>query len=131
MSEERRRPHPNALPNYEKAVVSEDRLRKYALSPEHVSSVKGKSSGKDKALIFERRLGFNASNWEILKQRILDELPYCKAELGAADEYGQRYKVVMSILGANEEIANIITAWIIDIGADYPRLISTYVLKRK
>lgn len=131
MSEEHRRPHPNALPNYKKAVISEDKLRIYALSSEHVSSVKGKSRGKDKALIFERRLGFNASNWDILKQRILNELPYCEAKLGAADEYGQKYEVVMSILGANGEIASIITAWIIDIGADYPRLISTYVLKRK
>jgi uncharacterized protein DUF6883 len=131
VTEELRSPHQNALPNYEKAVVSEDRLRKYALSSEHVSSVKGKSSGKDKALIFERRLGFNASNWEILKRRILDELPYCEAKLGLADEHGQRYKVVMSILGVNGVTADIITAWIIDIGADYPRLISTYVLKRK
>ncbi|HEX8845243.1 MAG TPA: hypothetical protein VF791_11395 [Pyrinomonadaceae bacterium] len=131
MTEELRSPHPNALPNYEKAVISEDKLRKYALSSEHVSSVKGKSSGKDKALIFERRLGFNTTNCEILKQRILDELPYYEAKLGQEDVYGQKYEVVLPILGVNGETANIITAWIIDVGVDYPRLISTYVLKRK
>jgi Domain of unknown function (DUF6883) len=127
VTEDLRSPHPNALPNYEKAVVSEDKLRKYALSSQHVSSVKG----KNKALIFERRLGFNETNCEILKQRILDELPYYEAKLGQGDVYGQRYEVVLSILGVNGETAKIITAWIIDVGVDYPRLISTYVLKRK
>jgi hypothetical protein len=126
-----RLPHPNALPNYKKAIIHEDKLRKYALSSEHVSSVKGKSSGKDKALVFEKRLGFNATNCEILQRRILDELPYYEAKLRIEDEYGQRYEVVLPILGVNGETANIITAWIIGIGTDYPRLVSTYVLKRR
>ena len=131
MSNTGRLPHPNALPNYEKAFIHEDKLRKYSLSSKHVSSVEGKSSGKDKAFIFEYRLGFNASNWEILKQRILDELPYYEAKLGVEDKHGQRYEVVLPILGVNGETADIITAWIIDIGSDYPRLTSTYVLKRR
>ena len=131
MSNPVRPPHPNALPNYGEAVIQEDKLRRYALSSEHVSSVEGKSSGKDKAWVFEKKLGFTAIHWEVLKQRILDELPYHEAKLGIADEYGQRYEVILPIIGINEETENIITAWIIKPGTGYPRLTSTYVFKRK
>ena len=52
----------------------------------------GKSSGKDKARVFKASLGFEQADWELLKQRILEALPYFEATLRNEDEYGKRYK---------------------------------------
>lgn len=119
---ESRSPHPHALPNYHMAVIPPAKLEKYALNPRHVAHVWGKSSGKDKARVFKSALGFDLSNWELLRQRILEELPYHEATLGAADEYGQRYTVTLPITGPNGKTAAVLTAWIIAPGSDSPSL---------
>lgn len=122
--------HPYVLPNYERAVIPDDKLRKYVLDPEHVSKTQGGSSGKDKAVVFESALGFNLSNWEILKQRIIDGLPYCEAMLGEEDEHGTRYKVVLPILGVNNRVANVLTAWVIKPNTNYPSFTTARVEKK-
>lgn len=124
---ERRRPHPDSLPNYEKAVISQEKLERYCLNPEHVSTPYGRSSGRDKARVFKAALGFERSTWEVLRDRILTELPYYEAKLGVADEFGQRYTVTLPITGVNGNTANVLVAWIVRTGTDYPSLVSTYV----
>lgn len=44
--------HPNALPNYEKATISRQKIERYVLDPTH-------SVGKNKAVVFKSALGFN------------------------------------------------------------------------
>lgn len=128
MSGESRSPHPNALPNYQKAVIPPDKLVKYALSEKHIAVVWGKSSGKDKARVFKRALGFDESNWQLLSDRILEELPYYEAVVGEEDQYGKRYNVTLMIEGVNGNTANVLTAWIIRPGEDNPSLTSTRCL---
>ncbi len=130
MTEGSRSPHPNALPNYQRAVIPSAKLEKYALNPKHVSRAWGKSSGKDKALVFQSALGFNQSNWELLQQRILEVLPYHEAVLGEEDEYGKRYTVSSPITGPNLNTANVLTGWIIKPETDYPSLTTALVEKR-
>lgn len=125
-----RKPHPNALPNYEKAVVPREKLEKYALDPFHVSRVLGKSSGKDKARVFKSALGFDRSTWEILQREILEGLPYQEAILGSEDEYGKRYNVILPVTGPNGNTANVVTAWIIRTGTDHPSLTTAFCEKR-
>lgn len=122
MTEQSRSPHLNALPNYQKAVIPTDKLEKYALNPNHLSRAYGKSDGRDKARVFKSALGFDQSNWELLKQKILEELPYQEAILGEEDEYGKRYTVTLPIAGLNGNTANVLTGWIILHGRDYPSL---------
>lgn len=128
MAGESRSPHPNALPDYQRAVIPPDKLVKYALSPMHIAVVWGKSSGKDKARVFKSILGFDRSNWEILRDRILEELPYYETIVGEEDQYGKRYTVTLLIEGVNNNAANVLTAWIIRPGEDYPSLTSTRCL---
>jgi hypothetical protein len=121
-----RQPHPNALPNYDNAIIPPEKLTKYALNPKHISKVWGKSSGQDKARVFSSALGFDLSNWELLRDRILEEVPFYEALAGHGDEYGKRYSVTMAIRGANGNTANVLTGWIIMSGSDYPILTTLY-----
>ena len=125
MNDNPRNPHPNALPNYERAVIPSDKLTKYALNPTHSTQVWGKSSGKDKARVFKSALGFDLTNWEVLREQILKELPYHEAVLGHEDEYGQRYNVTLPITGPNGNTADVLTAWIILKGTNIPTLTTT------
>ena len=118
--------HPNALPNYEKAVIPPAKLEKYALNLRHVSRAWGKSSGSDKARVFKSVLGFDQSNWELLRDQILEKLPYYEAILGEEDEYGKRYTVTLPITGANGNTVNVLTGWIILRETDYPSLTTAF-----
>src|SRR5829696_4421403 len=87
MTEESRRVHSNALPNYEGAEISRSKLEGYALNPVH------EPDGKHKARVFKSALGFDQSTWELLKQRILDELPYHEARQKQTSQWGTPYEV--------------------------------------
>lgn len=129
MSGSRRKPHPKALPNYQRAVIPPAKLEKYALNPRHVSRVQGRSNGMDKARVFKSALGFDETDWELLRDSIFEELPYYEATLGVEDEYGQRYDVTLSITGPNGNTANVLTGWIIAPETDYPSLTTAYCRK--
>ena len=120
MSRSGRIAHSKALPNYQKAVLPREKLEKYVLDPTN-------PVGKHKAIIFERVLGFVQSDWDSLGKAILGELAYHEAAMGRRDHYGQRYNVTMPITGPRGRIADVLTAWIIDTGEDYPRFITAYL----
>ena len=113
-------PHPNALPNYRNAVIPSNKLERYSLDPTH-------PRGKHKAVVFRSALGFVQSDWAILKQSILDALPYYEAIASKEDSWGKRYKVVLPISGPNGNTADVVVTWIIKAGTDYPSLDSTWV----
>jgi hypothetical protein len=120
MSQSGRIAHSRALPNYQNAVLPRVKLEKYVLDLTNPVS-------KHKAILFKRVLGFVQSDWGLLAKAILDELPYYEAVLGRRNHYGQRYNVTMPIIGPNGRTADVLTAWIIDTGEDYPRFITAYV----
>lgn len=115
--------HPNALPNYQSAVIARNKLEKYSLDLTN-------PKGRHKAIVFKSALGFEQSDWELLEQKILAELPYYEAQPTMEDEYGKRYKVIMPIIGPNGSTRDVVVTWIIKTGVDYPSLDSTWVRKR-
>lgn len=121
---EKRTPHERALPNCERAIIPRDKLERYCLDSAHVSKASGKSSGKDKARVFEAALGFVKADWESLRNRILESLPYAEATVGDEDEHGKRYTVEVAITGPNRNTAVVLTAWIVRPGTDFPSLTS-------
>jgi filamentous hemagglutinin len=123
-----RSPHQHALPNYENAVIPREKLELYCLDPGHVSLVFGKSSGKDKARVFQAALGFVTSDWELLRNRILEELPYQQALMRHEDEHGKRYNVSVPITGPNGRTVTVLTAWIIRPNTDYPSFVTALCL---
>jgi uncharacterized protein DUF6883 len=130
MADDGRSIHPHALPNSQNAEIDRRKLEGYALDPKHEAARPGESSGKDKARVFKSALGFDQTNWEILKARILDEVPYHEAVFDAEkNRWGKVYHVDMPILGVNGSTKNVRTAWIIRHGADNPSLVTLLVLK--
>src|SRR5215213_5740009 len=113
MSGKARSPHPNALPNYGKAIIPRSKLEDYALNPAH-------KGGQHKARLFKSILGFERTDWQKLEKIILDELPYYEAMLSREDKWGKFYSVLMTIVGLNGNTALVQTIWIIETGTDYP-----------
>lgn len=118
------------LPNYERAVIEDSKLLRYALNPHS-------ERGQHKARVFAQALGFNLSNWELLKQTILEALPACQAALTSETAFGKKYEVVVPLTGPNGRMGNVLTVWQFDRlpesvqYADAPRLVTLYLPEGK
>lgn len=123
MTDEGRSIHPNALPNYERAVVPRAKLEGYALNPAH-------KDGRHKARLFKSILGFEKGDWRELEKAILDELPYCEASLVSEGEWGKKYLVPLPIVGLNGMRAVVETIWIVSPGADYPSFVTPRTIRK-
>ena len=89
----------------EESVVM--KLDNYLLNSQHMS-VCGNLTGK--AMWFRNNLGFTRYNAnELAKQIKFNRL---HAQLGERTEYGQKYRQVIKILGANGKSQNIVFNWI-------------------
>ena len=114
------------LPNCERAVIEDSKLVRYALNPHN-------ERGRHKARVFEQALGFNLSNWELLKQSILEALPIRPATLTNETVFGKKYEVVVLITGPNGRTVDVLTVWQFDRlpdsaqYADTPRLVTLYL----
>lgn len=108
------------LPNFEKAIVPPEKLANYALNKEH------SRGGKDKAIAFERALGYNINNYHDLKDNITENLSAWPAALKGRNQYGDKYEVMMILSGPNGKTAKVATAWLVDKTGE-TRLVSTYV----
>lgn len=124
MSGKPRSPHPNALPNYENAVIPRNKPEGYALDPAH-------KDGRDKARLFKSILGFEKANWQKLEKTILDELPYHEALPAGQGTWGRKYLVALPILGLNGNTAVVETIWIIRPETDYPSFVTPRTIRRK
>ena len=108
------------LPNADQAIVEIEKLRDYCLSENH-------PRGKHKARVFAATLGITSEHAEELRELILRAVQNEEAELGEADEYGQRY-IVDARVGYSGNEATVRSAWIIRSGEITPRLTSCYIL---
>ncbi|MDQ3637844.1 MAG: hypothetical protein M3426_07595 [Actinomycetota bacterium] len=110
-----RRPHPEALENFERAYIPESKVR-YALR------------NPDKSRLFAA-LGFSeeAGNWEELRDRVAESLPFHPAEFSHRDRYGITYRVDMPIAGRESKVAPVRTKWIYRHGQNFPRMTTIYV----
>ena len=85
----------------------------------------------DKATAFEEALGYNLTNVAELIQNIKDNLSKFdvvrKPDLG----YGERFQVLLDLVGINGKTATVLTAWIKSRDTQTIRLTGVYVKKRK
>lgn len=124
MGDEPRSVHPNALPNYQKAVIPRSKLEAYALNPAH-------NEGQHKARLFKSILGFEQADWQRLEKLILNELPYNEARLSGEGQYGKKYLVALLIVGVNGNTAIVETVWIIRPETDYPSFVTPRRIREK
>ena len=109
------------LPNAENVIIPIEKFTEYALHPVR---------SKGKHIVFERALGYNLSNAELLKENIRANIRFFEANPTMDNGYGQKYEVIMSLRGENGNIADVFTCWIVEHGTEEPRLVTTYVTKR-
>jgi len=121
MNQQSRNPHPNAIPNFQKAEIPRQKLVNYLLDPLH-------KEGRHKARVFKSALAFDQSSWEELAQAIIAELPYFPATVGSEGEWGKKYEVVLPITGKNDRNVEVLTVWIIRLETDFPKFVTALVV---
>lgn len=106
-------------------VIDPRKLTEYALNPDN-------PRGADKAVMFERHLGFTKDNYQLLLQQIEMKVINSEATLQSTDIHGQRYQVDLEIEGVKSgQIETVRTGWIVEPKSDVARLVTLYVRKRK
>ena len=122
MGDATRSVHPNALPNYENAVIPRGKLEDYALNPAH-------KDGQHKARLFKSILGFERGDWRKLEKAIVNGLPYAEAVLSREDKWGKFYLVSLMLVGVNGNTAIVQTVWKVAVGTDYPTFVTPRAIK--
>ena len=108
------------IPNSVNAVVDIRKLRNYCLNPEH-------AQGKHKARLFASILGMTADDAEELRLILLDIAISHEAQVGRADEFGQRYTIDF-LLKWQDRSATVRSGWIVENKSGIPRLTTCYPL---
>lgn len=108
------------LPNFKNAEIPDSKIVGYALNKNH-------PVGKNKAIAFEKYLGYNVDNKDDLVKEIQKGLKLYSAKERKETQYGKPFEVRMKIKGANGKRARVKTGWIIDNSNNTPRLTSVYV----
>jgi hypothetical protein len=106
------------LPNAERAIVDDRKIRDYLLSTEH-------PVGRFKATFFQS-LGYSASDPKLLQEALLAHGGLGEAETGEASAYGQRYRVRGMLRGLAGRAASVVSVWIVPAGEEVPRFITAF-----
>jgi hypothetical protein len=115
-------PHPQALKNYQQAIIEPAKLIRYALNPNH-------PIGGHKARVFQSALGFHQGNWRELEAAIRAKLPSHPANFSEETPFGKKYEVYLPITGLTGRTVEVLTVWQYDtdnVGheSEFPRLIT-------
>jgi len=108
----------STLPRADEAIIPVEKLTEYALNP---------NGDRNKAVAFERALGYNIGNADKLIEQIKANLRKFPAIAKKDKGYGTRYEVVMEIEGVNGKSAKVLTGWIDDASSGEMRLITVHV----
>lgn len=106
------------LPNAERAVVDERKVREYLLSKSH-------PIGRFKAA-FLARAGFDASSSPDLTSAILHLAQTGDATLGETSKYGQKYSISGILRGPTGIAVEVTTIWILSAPDAPPRLVTVF-----
>ena len=106
------------LPNADHAVVDMRKIIDYLLNPTH-------QEGGPKEAFFVR-FGFRRELPQVLQRVLLEHGRKYQVTQVVDDPHGIKYSVEGEIECPDGRTPRIRTIWMIDIGADFPRLISAY-----
>ena len=109
------------LPNLERASILTEKIRDYALNPNH-------PKGRDKARVFKAVLGIEQKHADAFAETIRGTLPRAYAEKQKQDQFGTRWATHHEIAGLTGKSAIVTVAWIYKAEApDIPVLVSCYI----
>jgi hypothetical protein len=105
-------------------IIDPRKLTDYALDPEN-------PKGKDKAVMFQRHLGYTKDNYQLLLNQLYDRSLDAEAIPKNEDQFGVRYQVDLEIQGVEAQQIEIVrTGWLIPPNSDQARLTTLYIPKR-
>jgi hypothetical protein len=105
-------------------IIDPRKLTDYALDPEN-------PKGKDKAVMFQRHLGYTKDNYQLLLDQIHDRVLDAEAIPKNEDQFGTRYQVDLEIQGVEAQQMEIVrTGWLIPPNSNQARLTTLYIPKR-
>lgn len=106
------------LPNADRAIVSEAKVRDYLLSSEH-------PVGRFKARVFYAA-GYRQDTWQTLRDHLRALAATIDVTPSPPDAHGQRYVGAGALPGVDAEPLPIVTVWLIPSEGAPPRLITAY-----
>ena len=106
------------LPNADRVVVEEAKVRDYLLSPTH-------PVGRFKSVFFVA-LGFSAERWEALRDALVELARTGKAVPGQVSPFGLKFEIRATLQGPSGRQANVLTVWIVSNGQDFPHFITAH-----
>jgi hypothetical protein len=106
------------LPNAAEAVVPDEEVRDYLLSPT-------RRVGRFKAAFFEH-LGFRRGHWRVLQARIRLQALNGQVVDERVTEYGRKYVVRGVLEGPNGRSVGLASIWIVRTRETSPRFVTAY-----
>ena len=106
------------LPNSTKAVVEREKIVAYLLDATHPDN-------GGKARFFES-LGFRRNQWAALATALQTLAGGAEVTASAKTAHGRKYVMVGKINSPSGKSPLVMTVWIVDSGADSPRLVTAY-----
>lgn len=102
--------------------LPKEKFTEYLLNP-------AKDPGKAKG--FETALGYTVGDADAMSENISSHYDPDSFEFVRYNGYGNQYQQIMTLEGPNGKTADIITAWIVKDGEDFPRLVTAHLHKKK
>jgi hypothetical protein len=99
------------------------KLTEYALNTDN-------PVGADKAIVFQRVLGYNRDNYQSLLEQIQSQAMTAEAIPKNEDQHGQRYQVDLEVVGTENQRAIVRSGWIVPPETDLARLVTLYVKRQ-
>jgi hypothetical protein len=108
----------------DEVIIDPRKLTDYALDLEN-------PKGKDKAVMFQRHLGFTKDNYQLLLDQIYNLVLDAEAIPQNEDQFGMRYQIDLQIQGIEAEQIEIVrTGWLIPPSSKQARLTTLCIPKR-
>ncbi|HEY5893971.1 MAG TPA: hypothetical protein VIT91_12140 [Chthoniobacterales bacterium] len=108
------------LPNALRAAVERRKIADYLLAFDH-------PEGSGKAEFFTR-FGFTADDWEVLACALIEHARTHPISSTSESKYGIKYRIDGPIRCPDGRSPSIRAVWVIDTGADAPRLVTAHPL---
>lgn len=106
------------LPNADRAIVSETKVREYLLPSSH-------PVGRFKAVFFHA-LGFSSERWEVLRDALLVIARSGSATPGQQSPFGQKFEIRATLAGPSGRRAEVTTVWMVPTGQDFAHFVTAF-----
>jgi len=106
------------LPNADRAIVEDAKVRDYLLSSTH-------PVGRFKSVFFTA-LGFSSEHWPLLRDALLNQAHTGDAVPGQPSPFGLKFEIRAIVTGPSGRQASVVTVWMVSNGQDFSHFVTAY-----